>query len=78
MIDTNMDSPSRTPTTSPPKKTMRMTQVQKQALIDNLQLESKSINLPDCRTPTKHLEISNTQQSPNARANSEPNTPNKP
>ncbi len=47
MIDTNTNSPSRTPNTSPPKKTMRITQVQKQALIDNLQLESKSLPLPN-------------------------------
>jgi len=79
MIDTNMDSPSRTPTTSPPKKTIRMTQVQKQALIDNLQLESKSIILPTLQKhPSEYLNNSNIQQSPNARANSELNTPNKP
>ncbi|MCJ1368458.1 hypothetical protein MMC16_007602 [Acarospora aff. strigata] len=38
-MDTTMSSPSGTPTTSPARKTMQMTQAQKQALIDNLQLE---------------------------------------
>ena len=36
-------SPIRTPVGSPQKKSMGITEGQKQALIDNLQLESKSV-----------------------------------
>lgn len=36
-------SPIRTPGRSPQKKSMGITEGQKQAIIDNLQLESKSI-----------------------------------
>ena len=39
-------SPIRTPVRSPQKKPMGITEGQKQALIDNLQLESKSVWVP--------------------------------
>lgn len=38
--DAYLDDEARTPTNSPPRKKMRITRNQKQALIDNLQLES--------------------------------------
>lgn len=37
-------SPARTPIASPGKKTLKITQGQKQALIDNLQLESRNFH----------------------------------
>jgi hypothetical protein len=39
--DEDRDQPSSTPTGSPARKRTKITQAQKQALIDNLQLESK-------------------------------------
>ena len=39
-------SPARTPTQSPTKKTMMITEGQKQALMDNLQLEGTSLERP--------------------------------
>lgn len=39
-------SPIRTPVGGPQKKPMGITEGQKQALIDNLQLESKSVCVP--------------------------------
>lgn len=40
--DEDRDQQSSTPTGSPARKRTKITQAQKQALIDNLQLESKS------------------------------------
>jgi hypothetical protein len=58
-----------TPTGSPTRKKMKISQQQKQALIDNLQLESM-------RTIMMPLAYTNTFcQSPNELANSAPATP---
>lgn len=48
MIPTKTRSPARTPTNKSPVKQQKMgvTLAQKQALIDNLQLESKATNIP--------------------------------
>lgn len=59
-----------TPTGSPPTKKLRITRNQKQALIDNLQLESMFHSYF-----SRHLML--TSQSPNAPANFEPSMPSK-
>ena len=50
-------SPIRTPVGSPQKKSMGITEGQKQALIDNLQLESKTVSVLMAYAAPNHLAV---------------------
>jgi len=58
MIAIKTGSPARTPTKSPAKKMMQISQAQKQALIDNLQLESMFLTLQAGNFPITRLDSS--------------------